>query len=429
MELVGAVSSIITVIQITGIVISTCYDFQRGTRHYRKDIIAITNELQSLRNVLETIADITSSQDLCDSVALLRLDSLQHSGGPLEICKDELKRLETKLVPAQSRSRELGRALVWPLREKEAQRTLGALARQRGILQLALTADQATTTLALRYLASKNEASLAALTERSKTTDVNQRNDQILGWLAAPDPSSNHSKACCTKHPETGRWLLESLEYTTWKNHPASFLWINGIPGCGKTVLCSTIIEDILCSCRIDRRNTLAYYYFDFNEPKKRSRDGLARSLVRQLLDRSLENLKMVEEVLVQCGEDQTEPTSGALTALLRNLIAQRKETYIILDALDESVEIPAVISMIDDMRSWRNLNLHILVTSRKETSIEKGFGQLITHQVCIQTDDVDADIKLLVRECLCCDPDLSRWSETIKAEIEKTLCEGSQGM
>ena len=429
MELVGAVSSIITVIQISGIVISTCYDFQRGTRHYHKDIIAITNELQSLRNVLETIADIISSQDLSASVALPRLDTLQRSGGPLELCKDELRRLEIKLVPAQSRSRELGRALVWPLREKEAQRTLSALARQRGVLQLALTADQATTTLALKFLASKNEASLAALIERSKTTDVNQRNDQILGWLAAPDPSSNHSKACCTKHPETGRWLLESLEYTTWKNNPASFLWIHGIPGCGKTVLCSTIIEDIVCSCRIDRRRALAYYYFDFNETKKRSRDGLARSLVRQLLDRNLENLNMVEEVLVQCGEDQTEPTSGALTALLRDLVAQRKETYIILDALDESVEVPAVISMIDEIRSWHNLNLHILVTSRKETSIEKGLARSITHQVCIQTDDVDADIKLLVRECLRCDPDLSRWSETIKAEIEKTLCQGSRGM
>ena len=429
MELVGAVSSIITVIQITGIVISTCYDFQRGTRHYHKDIIAITNELQSLRNVLETIADIISSQDLSASVALPRLDPLQRSGGPLEICKDELNRLEIKLVPAQSRSRELGRALVWPLREKEAQKTLSALARQRGILQLALTTDQATTTLALKYLASKNEASLAALIERSKTTDVNQRNDQILGWLAAPDPSSNHSKACRIKHPETGRWLLESLEYKTWKNNPASFLWIHGIPGCGKTVLCSTIIEDIICSCRIDRRSALAYYYFDFNETKKRSRDGLARSLVRQLLDRNLENLKMVEEVLVQSGGDQTEPTSGALTALLRDLVAQRKETYIILDALDESVEIPAVISMIDEIRSWHNLNLHILVTSRKETSIEKGLARPITHQVCVKTDDVDADIKLLVRECLRCDPDLSRWSETIKAEIEKTLCEGSRGM
>ena len=429
MEVIGAVSSIITVIQISGTVISICYDFQRGTRNYHKDVVTITHELQSLRNVLERLADIVGSHDVSASVALPALDSLKHPGGPLEICERELKCLELKLIPAKSRSKQLGRALAWPLREKDFQRTLASLGRQRGLFQLALTADQATMTLALKYVASKNEGSLVALTERCKAMAVDQRNEQILQWLGPPDPSPNHHQACRTKHPETGRWLLESLKYTIWKNKRASFLWIHGIPGCGKTVLCSTIIEDIITSCRVDRRNALAYYYFDFNEYTKRTRDGLARSLVSQLLDRSLENFRMMEEMFMLCGEGRTEPTTAALTTLLRKLIAQRKETYIVLDALDEGLEIPAVISLIDEIRGWHDHNLHILVTSRKERLIENGLQKLITHQVCIQNDIVDADIKLLVRECLSSDPDLSRWSETIKAEIEKKLCEGSQGM
>ncbi|KAM0805871.1 hypothetical protein BDR22DRAFT_958912 [Usnea florida] len=358
MEIIGAASSIITVIQICGTVISICYDFQRGTRNYDKDVVAITHELQSLRNILERLADILGSQDVSASVALPTLDSLKHPGGPLEICKRELKCLELKLIPATSRSRQLGRALAWPLREKDFQKTLASLARQRGLSQLALTADQATMTLALKYVASKNEGNLVALTERCKAMAVDRRNEQILQWLGPPDPSSNHHKACGTKHPETGRWLLESLKYTIWKNKRASFLWIHGIPGCGRT-----------------------------------------------------------------------EPTTGVLTTLLKKLIAQRKETYIVLDALDEGGEILAVISLIDEIRGWHDQSLHILVTSRKERLIEKGLRQLITHQVCIQNVYVDADIKLLVRECLSSDPDLSRWPETIKAEIEKKLCEGSQGM
>ena len=384
MEIIGAASSIITVIQISGTLISICYDFQRGTRNYHKDVVTITHELQSLRNILERLADIVGSHDVSASVALPTLDSLKHSGGPLEICERELKCLELKLIPAKSRSRQLGRALAWPLRENDFQRTLASLARQRGLFQLALTADQATMTLALKHVASKNEGNLVALIERCKAMDVDRRNEQILHWLGPPDPSSNHHKACRTKHPETGRWLLGSLKYTIWKNGLASFLWIHGIPGCGKTVLCSTIIEDIITSCRMDHSIALAYYYFDFNEHTKRTRDGLVRSLVSQLLDRSLENFRMMEKIFALCGEGRTEPSTGALTALLKKLIAQRKETYIVLDALDEGVDILAVISLIDEIRGWHDQSLHILVTSRKERLIEEGLRQLITHQVCI---------------------------------------------
>ena len=156
-------------------------------------------------------------------------------------------------------------------------------------------------------------------------------------------------------------------------------------------------------------RDIIAYYYFDFNEFKKQTCESLACSLVTQLYNRIPEDLRTMETLFMQCGEGQRKPTIKNLIQALRELTEQFREVYFILDALDECVEIPEVMSLINEVRGWHDENLHILVTSRKEVVIEKGFRSLITDQVPIQNAFVDADIKLLVRECLSNDPELNQ--------------------
>ena len=429
MEVVGAVSSIITVIQITATVVSICYDYQSGTRHYHKDVVKITHELQSLRNVLESLADLASSWDKSTSTSFPALDMLNGPGGPLETCKVELKQLEVKLVPTRGRLRQFGRAIAWPLKEKDVRKTLDTLARQRGLCQLALTVDQTTMTMAIKDVTSRNEENMMILNQRFRAMALEQRDEQIIQWLAAPDPSSNHNKACQKKHHETGRWLLESPKYIHWKNQQTSFLWLHGIPGCGKTVLCSAIVKDIASTCQAGGCGILAYYYFDFNENKKQTYQGLVRSLVSQLFTRSPKSSRTIETLFMECGEGQREPTSRSLVQALRDLSQQFQEVFLILDALDECVEVPAVISLLEEIRDWHDKRPHILVTSRKEAVIDRGLRGLVTDQIHVQNDLVDADIRLLVRECLRDDPELSRWSGNIKDEVQSTLCEGSKGM
>ena len=284
-------------------------------------------------------------------------------------------------------------------------------------------------TLAIKTATSRTEENLKALVQRFQVRVSDERNERILQWLAAPDPSWNHNKACQTKQRETGRWFIESANYINWTTLQSSFLWLHGIPGCGKTVLCSTVVEDIASRCQVGGRKVLAYYYFDFNESKKQTCEGLLRSLVTQLFGQTAWGSETIEVLFSDCGEGQREPTPKGLVQALRQLSEPLEETYFVFDALDECVEIPAVISFLEDIRGWHNHNLHILITSRKEMAIEKGFRSLTTDQIQFQNFLVDADVRLLVRECLRSDPELSRWPESIKAEIEKTLYEGSKGI
>jgi hypothetical protein len=48
-------------------------------------------------------------------------------------------------------------------------------------------------------------------------------------WLWAPDPSNTHNRLQGEHHEGTGDWFFEIEKFKTWRDMPASMLWINGI--------------------------------------------------------------------------------------------------------------------------------------------------------------------------------------------------------
>jgi len=86
----------------------------------------------------------------------------------------------------------------------------------------------------------------------------------IPRWLAAPDPSPNYQKALKQQQAGTGCWFLDSEKYKNWKTDDASFIWLYGIPGCGKTILSSAIVQSLFEYCTDDPGKVIAYFYFNF---------------------------------------------------------------------------------------------------------------------------------------------------------------------
>ncbi|KAF2015084.1 HET-domain-containing protein, partial [Aaosphaeria arxii CBS 175.79] len=129
-----------------------------------------------------------------------------------------------------------------------------------------------------------------------------ERLDKIHKWLSAPDPSTNYHKADKLRQEDTGLWLLNGSKFTKWKKRAASRLWLYGIPGCGKTVLSSTIINHLLQHCNDDRSKVVAYFYFDFNDARKQDPELMLRSLLCQLLQRSFTIPKVVDTLFSSCG-------------------------------------------------------------------------------------------------------------------------------
>jgi hypothetical protein len=275
--------------------------------------------------------------------------------------------------------------------------------------------------------------SAVTLKHKDRSHDQEERLGKICSWLSTPDPSTNYHKAHKQRQAETGLWLLESAKFAEWKESAASRLWLYGIPGCGKTILSSTVIEHLLRHCYDDTRMVTAYFYFDFNDTQKQNAELMLCSLLCQLLQRSVMIPKGVDALFSSCENGKRRPSLHALLEVTRQATQEFTQVYIVLDALDECARRSELMDMLETVAGWRLDNLHLLMTSRKERDIETSLESYVGEEnaVCLQKDVVDQDIQRYVQQRLRDDKSLTKWNTNavISQEIEAALMRGVRGM
>ncbi|CAI6339356.1 unnamed protein product [Periconia digitata] len=257
--------------------------------------------------------------------------------------------------------------------------------------------------------------------------------ERIRRWLSAPDPSSNYQRALKQRQESTGLWFLENDQYVEWKTTAASFVWLHGIPGCGKTVLLSTVLENVLNYCGNDTEYVVVYFFFDFKDVQKQNTKLMVQSLIWQLLQRCTETPTSITTFFSSFEIGKQELPLGALLEVLHKIIQEFPRIYIVLDALDECSDRVELLGVLDDISTWQLKNLHILLTSRRERDIEAVLNTFVDQQniVCLQSELVDKDIERYVQQRLLDDTQLVKWAKdvTLRHEIELTIMRGAQGM
>ena len=268
-----------------------------------------------------------------------------------------------------------------------------------------------------------------------KDLEFEQRRAKIERWLSPSDPSTNYNKALQQRQEGTGLWFLQSNAFTKWKTQRNSFLWLYGIPGCGKTILSSTIIKDLK---RTLPRPPSLYFYFDFHDKGKQTLESMVRSLISQLHSKCGENSKELDSLFSSCEDGKQQPTCESLCKAFLGIIEQVKEVWIVLDALDEcrtrkGPPPEGLLSWIRDLLSSEQRNVHLLVTSRPEQdimSIVSEFahnGDIVPIQSDLITDDIRAYVRTRVRQR----EGLKRWQSQLEVqdEIETRLMKRANGM
>ena len=277
------------------------------------------------------------------------------------------------------------------------------------------------------------EGKESALRRLKKEMQGGERLSEIRCWLSTPDPSMNYLKAHKQRQAGTGLWMLTSEKFKRWKQHPASLLWLYGIPGCGKTILSSTVVEDLQHHCEDDQRKVTAYFYFDFNDTQKQDPELMFRSLFHQLLQRLVTVPEDVEEVFSLCVNGKQQPSLPALLKAAPQIIQQFTHVYIVLDALDECTQRSELMDLLGTIAGWQLDSVHLLMTSRRERSIETFFESHVGEEgtIYLQGDVVDKDISRYVQQRLHDDKDFVKWNKNpdTMQEIETVLMRGSRGM
>lgn len=263
-----------------------------------------------------------------------------------------------------------------------------------------------------------------------KNQRMDKHSEDIMKWLAAPDPSTNLNKALEARHKSSGQRLLEGTTYATWKEHDNSFLWLYGIPGCGKTILASTVVEDLKKSPD-SSQNTL-YFYFDFTDVSKQSFEKTLCTLIYQLYHKNESVRKHVDSLYSTCENGRRQPSIGLLRTTFTEMVRQAGEVWIVLDALDECGSRDDLLPWLRDFRE-SEVNLHLLVTSRPEQDIESAIKCYASTEyiIAVQGELIDGDIDSYVRARVRSHKGLERWQARpdIQGEIEADLLERANGM
>lgn len=254
---------------------------------------------------------------------------------------------------------------------------------------------------------------------------INAERQQIVNWLKVCDPSFNHVAARKIHEPGTGSWFIDSTEFVEWRDNQTRTLWLQGIPGAGKTILCSTIIEEIQKFCENQLGHHCAYFYFDFSDKKKQTVNSFLRSIIIQLF---VDRPDIPDEVQSLYDDLRViQPRHNSLIKTLLSLLKTDCRTYIIIDALDECCERDEMANLIEYLISSSS-SIKLLITSRMNQDIISELQPHIEVVRCIQGEKVDSDIEVYVRKRLDKDRKLRR-CRPIQNEVIKALVEGANGM
>jgi hypothetical protein len=252
----------------------------------------------------------------------------------------------------------------------------------------------------------------------------------LHAWLSAPDPTLNYRNALKRRQPDTGEWFLGSDRYLKWRDGKTSFLWIQGPPGCGKTILSAAAVQNTLQYSGEFRKHGVAYFYFDIRDPQKSDVEPMIRSLVSQLLSQSIWPSDHLDELFRTCENGETQPSLASLLVVLRRMIEDFGQVHMIVDALDECRPRNRLFQVLSEMNTWNLKNLHIMLTSRAESDIQSFVKSIVDKEniVTVEGEAVDMEIRSYIRARLSdmgSDPKF-KGSEN---QIVDTLVEKSDGM
>ncbi|KAL7935686.1 ankyrin repeat-containing domain protein [Trichoderma chlorosporum] len=178
----------------------------------------------------------------------------------------------------------------------------------------------------------------------------------------------------------TGQWLLHSPQYQDWvTSEDGNTLFCEGMPGAGKTVLASVIIDNLREKCQIESETGMAYIYCTYKGANEQRVDLLLASLTKQLVP-FLPSLPVELETLFgKHKRAHTRPSLDELIFLLSSVIGQ------FLRVNDTSWA--KFLTKLFDLQS--RLHIKLLVTSRPILEITKRFDSCKSLEIRAQKEDV----------------------------------------
>ncbi|KAI9848948.1 MAG: hypothetical protein M1837_005837 [Sclerophora amabilis] len=212
----------------------------------------------------------------------------------------------------------------------------------------------------------------------------------ILEWLSPLDFATQHHDLIARKQHDTGLWLLESDQFRTWLSESKQILFCPGIPGAGKTMMVSIVVE-YLCDKLQDRNIGIAYLYCNYNRQQEQGARDLIASVLKQLIQRQASVHEDVRSLYKSHFLAGIKPSYAELIKLLRSVMSKFSKTFLVIDALDECAGDNGCRTMLlSDLHLLQSQNdMSWLTTSRPVPQIAREVGGSMSLEIRASGEDV----------------------------------------
>lgn len=196
----------------------------------------------------------------------------------------------------------------------------------------------------------------------------------VFRWLSAAEDTQEEQleRLSDKRQPETCDWVLSDPQMRPWIEDDCgdSVLWMTGIPGAGKSFLCSLIVGHLQ-----SKQHLSTLYYFCSHQSSSESICAIIlRTLAIQLLQQNPDMASLVHQGYLQKGSNRSGPT---MKNLLIKLLPTSKNARIIIDGMDEIslAKQQEVLKSLIEIQKSVDQSCKLLVSSRDEPQIQKSLA------------------------------------------------------
>ena len=381
LSIIGGIAAIV---QISTTVVSLIKSAKDASGD-RQKILAEINATTALCQTLNDYAEINGTECWAETFKTLN----QTENGPLSQFKQCLDYLHKKLNTR-------GATLKWPFNKQSVQEILLTIERQKSLINVALANDNLRLSAAIH----DELKGVVKCVEDLRISQDKDRRKNILSKLTTIDFEANHADIASRRANLTGRWFLESAQFTSWWTHQSSStLWCPGIPGSGKTMLSSLVVDRSRAEIAKNPSIGLAGIYCSYRNTQ--TTVNLMGSIIRQLLEPL-----------------DIEPPSTPLTlekarATMLVILTSYSNVILVVDALDECEgSITLMKELQEFMQKLSNgsskMLIHLFITGRHSVSLD--VERMLKPAFQLEIRSKDDDVRMFLQQVLHEHGQLSQW-------------------
>ncbi|KAK6505508.1 hypothetical protein TWF481_007405 [Arthrobotrys musiformis] len=401
-------ASVVAFIQITAAIVTTCKRTYDTMKEAQKVIKLVKSEMKSLQIILEGYKEFLDAEGQ---------DYKTKNGGdgatPLKRCRQLVDELNSLLPDPPNNDLTLLDKIAlgkrWLGLKSKAEKLVAEISREKATILLEISDYTARDVRHIKLLICEGQR------------------DKICDWVEsrAQNPTYKHNESLGRHDPQTSGWVTRMGQWEGWLNRSSGsrLVWLFGIPGAGKTILTSFLIQQSTERFENTPGVMVIYYYCIFSHEQ-----DATEPFLRWVLSQMIRKVRVVPDNIGKLHKLNHSPSIKILEDAIEALLEKFTAIHIVVDGLDESQQCENLANVIVKFSTNPAFQkIWLLASSRKISDIATPFTN-VAIELSMSNPELQKDIRAFVKATLPEIRALSKVSDMLP-EIEEKLSKQADGM